>query len=68
MLGVTSYKLALFVKEYLHKNCPEMVAQEIDTPEKLENSILAGGITQSMVLWINKVVSGLEQLASSLTS
>ena len=41
-LGITSYSLAQYVGEYLHKYRPELAPNEIDTQEKLEETILCG--------------------------
>ncbi len=42
ILGITSYFLAQFVNRYLQENRPELAQEELDTPEGLEQSILAG--------------------------
>ena len=42
ILGITSYSLAQFVNGYLQANRPELAQEELDTPEGLEKSILAG--------------------------
>ena len=39
---MTSYSLAQFVNRYLQANRPELAQEELDTPEGLEQSILAG--------------------------
>lgn len=33
IIGITSYSLALFVSKYLRTNRPELVSEELDTPE-----------------------------------
>ena len=42
ILGITSYSLAKFVNGYLQGNRSELAQKELDTPEGLEQSILAG--------------------------
>ena len=42
IIGITSYSLAQFVIGYLQTNRPELAQDELDTPEGLEQSILAG--------------------------
>ena len=42
ILVKTSYSLAQFVNRYLQANRPELVQEELNTPEGLEQSILAG--------------------------
>ena len=42
LIGITSYSLAQFVNGYLRTNRPELAPDELDTPEGLEQSILAG--------------------------
>ena len=46
ILGITSYSLAQFVNRYLQANQPELAQEELDTPEGLEQSILAGSIVR----------------------
>ena len=41
ILVKTSYSLAQFVNRYLQANRPELAQEELDTPEGLEQSILA---------------------------
>ena len=45
--GKTSYSLALFVIEYLHKNWLELGSERLDRPEKLEKAILSDDTVQS---------------------
>lgn len=42
LIGITSYSLAQFVNKYLQTNRPELAQGELDTPEGLEQLILAG--------------------------
>ncbi len=42
ILGITSYSLAQFVNRYLQANRLELAQEELDTPERLKQSILAG--------------------------
>ena len=42
LIGITSYSLAQFVNRYLRTNRLELAQEGLDTPEGLEQSILAG--------------------------
>ena len=46
IIDITSYSLAQFVNEYLRTNRPELAQEELDTPQEIEQSILAGSTIQ----------------------
>lgn len=46
IIGITFYFLARFINEYLQTNQFKLTQVQLDTPEGLEQSILAGSTVQ----------------------